>query len=93
MREKLQLIVLMTQAQVTLISKIRQLYPEIEVGTVDGFQGQLLSNPHFTDPIGREKEVVVVSLVRSNEKRDIGFLAEKKRLNGIVNPFAIFSKK
>lgn len=41
---------------------------EIEIGTVDGFQG-------------REKEAIVLSLVRSNEKREVGFLAEKRRLN------------
>ena len=41
---------------------------EVEVDTVDGFQG-------------REKEAVVVSLVRSNREGDIGFLADVRRMN------------
>jgi ATP-dependent RNA/DNA helicase IGHMBP2 len=40
----------------------------LEIGTVDGLQG-------------REKEAVVVSLVRSNEHGSIGFLGELRRLN------------
>ncbi|MBP6632569.1 MAG: AAA family ATPase [Kofleriaceae bacterium] len=40
----------------------------LEVGTVDGFQG-------------REKEVVVVDTVRSNEHGELGFLAETRRMN------------
>lgn len=44
------------QAQVTLLSSLlRPQYPGIEIGTVDGMQG-------------REKDAVVISLVRSNEK-------------------------
>ncbi len=45
------------QAQVTLLtSLLRPVHgPELEIGTVDGMQG-------------REKEAVVISLVRSNEK-------------------------
>jgi ATP-dependent RNA/DNA helicase IGHMBP2 len=41
---------------------------DLEIGTVDGLQG-------------REKEAVVVSLVRSNERGEVGFLAELRRLN------------
>ena len=39
-----------------------------EIDTVDGFQGQ-------------EKEVVVLTMVRSNEHRQIGFLADIRRTN------------
>jgi DNA polymerase alpha-associated DNA helicase A len=31
---------------------------------------------------GREAEVVCVSLVRSNAKREVGFLSDSRRLNG-----------
>ena len=40
----------------------------LEIGTVDGFQG-------------REKEAVIVDLVRSNEYGEIGFLANTRRMN------------
>ncbi|MDE5903711.1 MAG: AAA family ATPase [Muribaculaceae bacterium] len=40
----------------------------ISVNTVDGFQGQ-------------ERDVIVVSLVRSNEEGDIGFLRDLRRMN------------
>jgi superfamily I DNA and/or RNA helicase len=40
----------------------------LEIDTVDGFQG-------------REKEAVVISLVRSNGKGEIGFLADTRRMN------------
>lgn len=42
--------------------------PEVEVDTVDGFQG-------------REKEAVVISLVRSNDDGELGFLGDIRRMN------------
>ncbi len=42
--------------------------PAIEIDTVDGFQG-------------REKEAIVISLVRSNREGEIGFLADTRRMN------------
>ncbi len=53
--------------QVALIRK--ELRVEgLEIKTVDGFQG-------------REKEVVIVSFVRCNKSREIGFLRDLRRLN------------
>ena len=43
-------------------------YPKLEIRSVDGFQG-------------REKEVVILTMVRSNGRKNLGFLVEKRRLN------------
>ncbi len=41
---------------------------QLEIDTVDGFQG-------------REKEAIVISLVRSNDSGEIGFLSDLRRMN------------
>ncbi len=53
--------------QVDLIRSIIQ-DEEIEIHTVDGYQG-------------REKEIIILSLVRSNKKGELGFLTDLRRLN------------
>ncbi|KAG6014434.1 hypothetical protein E4U41_004827 [Claviceps citrina] len=55
-------------AQLGVLAPLKDEFPGLELGTVDGFQG-------------REKEAVVVSLVRSNSDGEVGFLGEKRRLN------------
>ena len=52
-------------------TNMREKYPSLEIKSVDGYQG-------------REKEVVVLSLVRSNQRKEVGFLGETRRLNVAV---------
>ena len=42
--------------------------PTLTVNTIDGFQGQ-------------ERDIVYISLVRSNNKNEIGFLSDYRRMN------------
>lgn len=59
-------------AQVSLLRKmVRNAGKNYEVATVDGFQG-------------REKEVIIISMVRSNPSKTVGFLANKRRMNVAV---------
>lgn len=54
--------------QVDLIKGMMKDRFVVEIGSVDGFQG-------------REKEAVILSLVRSNDKGEVGFLTDNRRLN------------
>lgn len=56
------------EAQVQRLRQLLADVPDLEIDTVDGFQG-------------REKEAVIVSLVRSNEAGELGFLADIRRVN------------
>jgi superfamily I DNA and/or RNA helicase len=56
------------RAQVRLLREKLADVPELEIDSVDGFQG-------------REKEAIVVSFVRSNPEGEIGFLGETRRTN------------
>jgi len=55
-------------AQVQLLRQRLAAHPDLEVDTVDGFQG-------------REKEAVIVTLTRSNEEGELGFLGDIRRMN------------
>ena len=49
-------------------AELRPLAQAVSVNTVDGFQGQ-------------ERDVVVISLVRANDRGQIGFLRDLRRMN------------
>lgn len=56
------------RSQVDLLEDVFESIEAIEVNTIDSFQGQ-------------EKEVIIISLVRSNETANIGFLSDYRRMN------------
>jgi superfamily I DNA and/or RNA helicase len=64
------------KAQVTLMQEAftadkpfnNELAKKININTIDSFQGQ-------------ERDIIYISLVRSNEKGEIGFLADTRRMN------------
>ncbi|CAA6659123.1 unnamed protein product [Spirodela intermedia] len=61
-------------AQVVLLRMTRSKndkLKELEISTVDGFQG-------------REKEAIIISMVRSNSKKEVGFLSDHRRMNVAV---------
>ncbi|KAL3841236.1 hypothetical protein ACJIZ3_025827 [Penstemon smallii] len=61
-------------AQVVLLKILRSneaKLKEMEISTVDGFQG-------------REKEAIIISMVRSNPKNEVGFLSDRRRMNVAV---------
>ncbi|KAJ4835089.1 hypothetical protein Tsubulata_049077 [Turnera subulata] len=61
-------------AQVVLLKILRSKdakLKDVEISTVDGFQG-------------REKEAIIISMVRSNSKNEVGFLSDNRRMNVAV---------
>ncbi|PON32046.1 Helicase SMUBP-2/Hcs1-like [Parasponia andersonii] len=61
-------------AQVVLLKMMRgndDKLKDLEISTVDGFQG-------------REKEAIIISMVRSNSKKEVGFLSDRRRMNVAV---------
>ncbi|MFM7770767.1 MAG: AAA domain-containing protein [Bacteroidota bacterium] len=55
------------RAQASLMEEI-QLKGEVSINTIDSFQGQ-------------ESDVVIISLVRSNDEKELGFLNDIRRMN------------
>ncbi|XP_056158905.1 uncharacterized protein LOC115674698 isoform X1 [Syzygium oleosum] len=61
-------------AQVVLLKMLKgnqNKLKDMEISTVDGFQG-------------REKEAIIISMVRSNSKKEVGFLSDRRRMNVAV---------
>ncbi|KAG8483716.1 hypothetical protein CXB51_023439 [Gossypium anomalum] len=61
-------------AQVVLLKMLKSnedKLKNVEISTVDGFQG-------------REKEAIIISMVRSNSKKEVGFLSDRRRMNVAV---------
>ncbi len=55
-------------AQARLLRQMAGQSEGIEIGSIDGYQG-------------REKEAIILSLVRSNDKGEVGFLGDTRRMN------------
>ncbi|HYG50344.1 MAG TPA: AAA domain-containing protein [Flavobacteriales bacterium] len=55
-------------AQVTVLKELIGEKANIQVSTIDGFQGQ-------------EKDIILISCVRSNDNGEIGFLKDTRRMN------------
>jgi superfamily I DNA and/or RNA helicase len=55
-------------AQARMLKQLAGYEEGIEIGSIDGYQG-------------REKEAIILSLVRSNDRGEVGFLGDTRRMN------------
>ncbi|KVI04617.1 hypothetical protein Ccrd_017065 [Cynara cardunculus var. scolymus] len=58
-------------AQVKTLRTKEDKLKEVAISTVDGFQG-------------REKEAIIISMVRSNSKKEVGFLSDRRCMNVVM---------
>ncbi len=94
-------------AQVAMLRGLREeSWKDVEVSTVDGFQGGCGGNKFGMSMFiarciqvysvytcilqthkiltGREKEAIIISMVRSNSQGEVGFLSDRRRMNVAV---------
>jgi superfamily I DNA and/or RNA helicase len=58
--------------------QLRKIFSESEVRTIDTVRVDINTVDAFQ---GQERDVILISLTRSNEKGEIGFLADERRMN------------